>query len=83
MKYTFISKEQPGLIYGGGTETERTVTFNAHELDVVLEEFEMFLRGCGFHFDGQLVISDTDEEKTCGGNCGSCQCKEVDMDGRC
>jgi hypothetical protein len=30
-------------------------------LPEVLENFEMFLRGCGYHFDGVLDIVPTDE----------------------
>ena len=37
------------------------VTFetNNETLTEILEDFEQFLRGAGFHFDGQLVIEDT------------------------
>lgn len=77
MKYTFISKEQPGLIYGSGTETERTVSFNAHELSVVLEEFELFLKGCGFSFDGHIDIVDDNGESNVDCPCENegCDCK--------
>jgi hypothetical protein len=75
MKYTFISKEGPGLILGSGTETERTVTFNAHQLDTVLEEFELFLKGCGFVFDGHLDIISEEDAQPCTGNCKNCICQ--------
>ena len=38
-----------------------TQEFNAESLSDVLENFEMFLRGSGFHFDGQLDIVKEDE----------------------
>lgn len=28
------------------------------DLDEILEDFEYFLRGVGFHFDGKIVISE-------------------------
>lgn len=42
-------------------------------IDEVIEDFEDFLRGCGFKFDGKLEIV-PQEEKSCGGDCGSCGC---------
>lgn len=43
--------------------TTRTVvhTTNAVTLMEILEEFQMFLEGCGFHIDGTLDVV-TDEE---------------------
>ena len=40
---------------------DSTVTFetNKETLPEILEDFEMFLRGAGFHFDGQLDFIDT------------------------
>ncbi len=40
---------------------DSTVTFetNKETLPEILEDFEMFLRGAGFHFDGQIDIVDT------------------------
>jgi hypothetical protein len=53
-KFTFICDEGPGLIRGHGPETVRTHTFNAVHIDNVLEEFELFLKGSGFEFEGHL-----------------------------
>ena len=42
-------------------ENTRTIvhTTDAENLDVILEEFQMFLEGCGFKIDGTLsVVSD-------------------------
>lgn len=54
MKFTFTCDEGPGLIRGHGPETVRTVTFNASHLDNILDEFELFLKGSGFVFEGHL-----------------------------
>ena len=40
------------------------LTVEAEELPVVLEEFEAFLRGCGFHFKGTLDFVDGQEDAT-------------------
>ena len=74
MKFTFSCDEGPGLIRGHGPETVRTVTFNGTELDHILEEFELFLKGSGFVFDGHLDFIE-EESQGCGGNCDSCSCK--------
>jgi hypothetical protein len=63
MKIT-LKCEQPNYDVFTGKEgsIERTVTheFVAPSLGDALENYEMFLRGIGFHFDGQLDIV-TDE----------------------
>jgi len=41
--------------------SKHTVEFRADDLTTILEQFEMFLRGSGFHFDGQLDIVKQDE----------------------
>ena len=84
MKFTFSCDEGPGLIRGHGPETVRTVTFNGSELDHILEEFELFLKGSGFVFDGHLDFVE-EESQGCGGNCKGCLCDkpDIDMDGRC
>ncbi|NCA23000.1 MAG: hypothetical protein EBS86_17970 [Crocinitomicaceae bacterium] len=39
--------------------TKTTIEFEAETLDDILEEFTMFLRGCGFLIEGTLdIISD-------------------------
>ena len=82
-KFTFTCDEGPGLIRGHGTETVRTVTFNAIDLDNILDEFELFLKGAGFVFDGKLVLSSEDGINE--GSCQGCKCvkPDIDMDGRC
>jgi len=36
------------------------VDFNGDSLSEIDSEFEMFLKGCGFNFEGQLDLVDTD-----------------------
>lgn len=87
MKFTFTSDDGPGLIRGHGPETVRTVTFNAAHLDNILEEFELFLKGCGFVFEGHLDFIEDEVSQCDGFSCETCKCKckesEIDMDGRC
>jgi len=52
MKYIF---KQIDNISGHCAET--TVEFSADSLPDILEHFEMFLRGSGFHFSGNLDFS--------------------------
>jgi hypothetical protein len=56
MKYIF---KQVDNISGHNAET--TVEFNADTLPSILEHFEMFLRGSGFHPSGVLDFVDEDE----------------------
>ena len=59
-KFTFICQEE-SMPFAHSIQTKRTVEFNAETLDSILNEFEMFLRGAGFHFNGQLDIVNVDE----------------------
>lgn len=47
--------------------------FSEETLDRVIEEFEAFLRGCGYYFDGELAIVSNTEDEQCQCNCESCQ----------
>lgn len=51
MKFTFIREESS---YVGNSKS--TVEFSAVCLDDILKEFELFLKGAGFVFDGNVVI---------------------------
>ena len=42
--------------------SKHTTEFRADDLNTMLENFEMFLRGAGFHFDGVLDVVKPDEE---------------------
>jgi hypothetical protein len=59
MKIT-LKCEQPSydILTGKEGPTERTVTheFRAHSLDEAFENFEMFMRGIGFYFEGTLQL---------------------------
>jgi hypothetical protein len=54
MKYTFKS-EDDGI--GGFTNT---VEFEANHIDDVIANFELFLKGSGFHFGGVLDFQEED-----------------------
>ena len=51
MKFTLIG-EQDGF--------KTTQEFDEYSLPTVLENMTVFLRGCGYHFDGSLEIVDID-----------------------
>lgn len=67
-KFTFICQEEPSTFaeFGDEIATKRTVEFHASHLEGIIGEFETFLRGCGFRFDGYLdvvqVNTESDEE---------------------
>jgi hypothetical protein len=52
-KFTFICEED-AMPFMEGTVSKKTVEFNAVRIDDLITEFEMFLRGAGFSFDGHL-----------------------------
>ena len=54
-KYTFIYEHEP-TPYDGTVATKRTVEFRADSLDQILPEFEHFIRGCSFIFNGNIDI---------------------------
>jgi DNA gyrase/topoisomerase IV subunit B len=43
---------------------KQTLEFRADTLDEILQNFEYFLRGCGFYFDGRLGFIEWDEYQT-------------------
>lgn len=63
-KYTFICEEEP-TPYSTFVKSKKTIEFRADGLSDVLEQFESFLRGSGFSFQGQLdFIDDSEYEDT-------------------
>ena len=56
-RFTFICEDEP-MPFSDGIISKRTVEFNGESLDGVINEFEMFLKGCGFSFNGQLDFVD-------------------------
>jgi hypothetical protein len=59
-KFTFVCEEDP-CSFGESITTKRTVEFSADHLGGVIGEFETFLKGCGFQFDGHLEIYEPEE----------------------
>jgi len=59
-KFTFVCQEEPMPFYDI-VSSKRTVEFDADSLNQIVSEFENFLRGCGFCFNGQLEFVDYDE----------------------
>jgi hypothetical protein len=57
-KYTFIKEPDPDNWLTEG-ESTLTVTFSQISLENIVSEFEYFLKGAGFHFEGHLdFVSD-------------------------
>jgi len=64
-RYTFTCEHFDYDIFRGDEKhvsSTHTTEFKADSLDTVLENFESFLRGAGFHFTGVLDIVKPDEE---------------------
>ena len=67
-RYTFTCEHFDYNNFTGdelGVGSKHTTEFRADDLTTMLENFEMFLRGAGFHFDGVLDVvkpEDDDEE---------------------
>lgn len=59
-KFTFICEDEP-MPFATSVDAKRTVQFNSDSLGTIIEEFENFLRGCGFYFRGQLDFIDDDD----------------------
>jgi hypothetical protein len=60
-KFTFICEDE-AMPWSTGITTKKTVEFNGDSLSDIVSEFEMFLKGCGFHFEGQLDLVNTDAD---------------------
>jgi hypothetical protein len=60
-KFTFICEDE-AMPWSSGIVSKKTVEFNGDSLSDIVSEFEMFLRGCGFSFQGQLDLVDTDAD---------------------
>lgn len=54
-RFTFICEDDP-MPFADATVTKKTFEFNADNLHGVIGEFETFLKGCGYHIDGNLEI---------------------------
>ena len=58
-KFTFICEDER-MPWSAGVVSKKTVEFNGDSLSDIVGEFEMFLKGCGFHFEGQLDLVNHD-----------------------
>lgn len=56
-KFTFICEDEP-MPFSTSIVTKRTIEFEAVSIDEILTEFELFLRGAGFHPRGVLDFVD-------------------------
>lgn len=64
MKFKFVSQFQ-----GFGSPTH-TLEFEVDQLADVISYFEQFLRGSGYHFEGQLdFVNDFDDAPSCQCDC--------------
>ena len=54
-KFTFICEEEP-MPFADAVSSKRTVEFKAESISDIVNEFEMFLKGCGFNFEGRLYL---------------------------
>jgi hypothetical protein len=60
-KFTFICEDDP-CPFGESITTKRTFEFDAVHLEGIINEFETFLRGCGFHLNGYLEIVEPNQK---------------------
>jgi hypothetical protein len=58
-KFTFIC-EDDAMPWSGAITSKKTVEFNGESLDGIVNEFEMFLKGCGFQTKGTLEFVDNE-----------------------
>jgi hypothetical protein len=78
MKYT-LTAEMPRYDQFTGRNLneisyKNTVEFDEDSIDEVLENIELFLRGCGFADYGRLQFV-PQIQTGCGGSCQGCDCK--------
>lgn len=60
-KFTFICEEE-AMPFADAVSSKRTVEFKADSISNIVSEFEMFLKGCGFNFDGRLDLVQEEHE---------------------
>ena len=60
-KFTFICEDE-AMPWSTGITSKKTVEFNGDSLNEIVSEFEMFLKGCGFNFEGQLDLVNHDAD---------------------
>lgn len=57
MKFKFTGEYEP-MPFQDAISSKRKIEFEAESLSNILEQFEMFLRGCGYVFEGHIDIVD-------------------------
>ena len=80
-KFTFICEDDP-MPFADTITTKKTFEFNADRLDSVIGEFETFLRGCGFHFEGNLEIYKHEDSSFKKNNFSLSKDGELDLEAR-
>ena len=61
MKFKFTGEYEP-MPFQDAISSKRKIEFEAESLSNILEQFEMFLRGCGYVFEGQIdIVNDFSE----------------------
>ena len=60
-KFTFICEEE-AMPFADAVSSKRTVEFKAETISDIVNEFEMFLKGCGFNFEGRLDLVQEEHE---------------------
>jgi hypothetical protein len=60
-KFTFICEDE-AMPWSSGIVSKKTVEFSGENLNEIVGEFQMFLKGCGFSFEGQLDLVDTNAD---------------------
>jgi hypothetical protein len=63
MKFKFTGEYEP-MPFQDAIASKRKIEFEAESLGSILEQFEMFLRGCGYVFEGHIDIVDDFAETT-------------------
>ena len=62
-KFTFICEDEP-MPFMEGTSSKKTVEFECDNINGVLYEFELFLKGCGYNLNNSMVeITSTNNEE--------------------
>ena len=65
-RYTFTCEHFDYDMFRGeenGVASKHTTEFRADDLTTMLENFELFLRGAGFHFDGVIDVVKPEEDE--------------------
>jgi hypothetical protein len=59
-KFTFVYQNED--VFTEEVTSKVTMETNAESLSELLEEFECFLRGAGYYFEGKLDLVDQDDD---------------------